>query len=183
MVKPMSEREKQDVQRRRASTLGANLAQAREATGLTQSDLAEKAGTSRATIAQIESGQGDPRLSTLGALADALGVGPFVLLLGKEDIERLVALVQKQKELAAAIPDEQDVALLDELAVSSLLADRRKAARMSSKIASEIGFVGAGASVGAAIGTTLMPGFGTIVGAFLGAVGMRKKMASDNEDK
>jgi len=178
----MSEREKQEVLRRRASTLGGNLALAREAAGLTQSDLAEKAGTSRATIAQIESGSGDPRLSTLGALADALSVGPFVLLLGKEDIGKLVALAQKQKELAAVVPNEEDVALLDELAASHLAADRRRAARMSSDIASDRGFDGVGAAVGAAIGTTLMPGLGTIVGAFLGAVGARKKKASNNED-
>jgi transcriptional regulator with XRE-family HTH domain len=171
----MTEREQQDAYRRRASTLGANLALAREAAGLTQGDLADRAGTSRATIAQIESGEGDPRLSTLGAIADALSVGTFVLLLGKQDIGKLVALAQKQKELAAAVPNAEDVVLLDELSASHLAADRRRAARMSSDIASERGFDGVGAAVGAAIGTTLMPGLGTIVGAFLGAVGARKK--------
>jgi transcriptional regulator with XRE-family HTH domain len=180
----MPQREQQETFRRRASTLGANLALAREAAGLTQGDVAERAGTSRATIAQIESGEGDPRLSTLGAIADALGVGPFVLLLGKHDIEKLVALAQKPKEFTLTLPDTEEIALLDELAGSHLAADRRRAARMSSGIASERGFGGVGAAVGAAIGTTLMPGLGTIVGAFLGAVGARKKKGRQgNEDR
>ncbi len=177
----MTDREQQDASRRRASALGANLALAREAAGLTQGDLAEKAGTSRATIAQIESGEGDPRLSTLGAIADALGVGPFVLLLGKQDIGKLVALAQKQRELTSVVPSEEDVALLDELSTSQLAADRRRAARMSSKIVSERGLDGIGSAVGAAIGTTLMPGLGTIVGAFLGTVDARKKRTSKNK--
>ena len=178
----MSEREQQDAIRRRSSALGANLVRARDAAGLTQADLAEKAGTSRATIAQIESGQGDPRLSTLGIIADALGVGPFVLLLGKQDIAKLVALLaQEPKELTPAVPDRDDIALLQELATSHVAADRRRAVRMSSSIASERGFDGVGAAVGAAIGTTLMPGLGTIVGAFLGAVGARKKKASKDK--
>lgn len=171
----MKEREQQNAFRRRASTLGANLALAREAAGLTQEDLSERAGTSRATIAQIESGEGDPRLSTLEAIADALSVGTFVLLLGKQDIGKFVALAQMRKELISAVPKPEDIALLDEFAASHLAADRRRAARMSSDIASERGFDGVGAAVGAAIGTTLMPGFGTIVGAFLGAVSTQKK--------
>lgn len=175
----MTQREQQEAFRRRASALGANLALAREAAGFTQGDLAARAGTARATIAQIESGDGDPRLSTLVAIAEALTVGTFVLLLGKQDIGKLVALAQR-KELASDIPSEEDVALLDELATSHLGADRRRAARMSSEIASAVGFGGVGAAVGAAIGTTLMPGLGTIVGAFLGAVGARR--ASPSED-
>ena len=179
----MTEREQQDAIRRRASALGANLALAREAAGFTQGDLAEEAGTSRATIAQIESGEGDPRLSTLGAIADALRVGTFVLLLGKQDIGKLVALAQNQEALTLAVPNTADVALLDELAASHLAADRRRAARMSSDIAAERGFDGVGAAVGAAIGTTLMPGFGTIVGAFLGAIGAQKGKGRAGKEK
>jgi transcriptional regulator with XRE-family HTH domain len=178
----MTEREQQDTFRRRGTALGANLALAREAAGITQSELAESAGTSRATIAQIESGAGDPRLSTLGAIADALSVGTFVFLLGKQDIAKLMALTQKEKELTSAVPNDEDVGFLEELASSHLAADRRRAARMASKIASERGFDGIGAAVGAAIGTTLGPGLGTIVGAFLGAVGTRKKKGSSETE-
>ncbi len=165
----MTTREQQAAERRRASSLGTNLALAREAAQLTQADLATRAGTSRATIAQIESGEGDPRLSTIGAIAEALGIGTFVLLLGKPDVERLAALIENRQQLAADAPANEQQALMDELAGSSLPADQRRAARMASEIAASQGYLGVGAGVGAAIGSMLLPGIGTVLGAFLGA--------------
>lgn len=167
--------------RRRASTLAANLVLAREASGVTQSELAARAGTSRATIAQIESGRGDPRLSTLGAIADALGVSVFVLLLAADDLRRLVQLA-KHGEIAETQPEEEERALLKQLAESRVTADRREAARLSTSVVSELGFKSAGAAVGAAIGTALMPGLGTIVGAFVGG-GRRRSKATDDSDE
>ena len=55
----------------RASFLGAALRAARKVSGLTQADLADRAGVARATIVQIEGGRG--RLPTLTACAAALG--------------------------------------------------------------------------------------------------------------
>jgi transcriptional regulator with XRE-family HTH domain len=162
-------REQQAAERRRAATLGTSLALAREAAQLTQGGLAARAGTSRATIAQIESGEGDPRLSTIGAIAEALGIPTFVLLLGKPDIERLAALAGKHQALAAGWPRTEEMALMGELADSPLPADQRRAARLASEIAAARGYLGVGAGVGAAIGTMLLPGTGTIVGALLGA--------------
>lgn len=46
----------------------------REAAGLTQTRLASEAGVRIATISDIETGKLDPRLSTMKALAKALGV-------------------------------------------------------------------------------------------------------------
>lgn len=46
----------------------------REAHGLTQAALASRAGVRQATISEIEGGQLDPRVSTVKALADALGL-------------------------------------------------------------------------------------------------------------
>lgn len=51
-----------------------NLAHYRQLGGLTQQQLAIAAHISRATVNLIESGQGDPRLSTVELLATALGV-------------------------------------------------------------------------------------------------------------
>jgi DNA-binding XRE family transcriptional regulator len=45
----------------------------RQAAGLTQGALAERAGLRLSTVSDIERGKIDPRLSTLRALADALG--------------------------------------------------------------------------------------------------------------
>jgi transcriptional regulator with XRE-family HTH domain len=47
---------------------------ARKATGLSQQALAEQAGLSRMTVQRIESGQIDPRLSTLLEMARVLGL-------------------------------------------------------------------------------------------------------------
>ncbi len=41
--------------------------------GLTQDELAEKVGCARQTIIAIESGEGDPKLSTLVRIADVFG--------------------------------------------------------------------------------------------------------------
>lgn len=50
------------------------LAQARKAAGLTQAELAERSGLSRMTVQRQESGQLDPRLSTLHEMARTLGL-------------------------------------------------------------------------------------------------------------
>ena len=52
--------------------LVAHLAQARKAAGLTQAELAERAGLSRMTVQRLEGGNLDPRLSTLQQLARVL---------------------------------------------------------------------------------------------------------------
>jgi transcriptional regulator with XRE-family HTH domain len=60
---------------RKRPDLGRRLKQLREAKGLTQVELAIKAGLSPSNVAQIEQGQRpDPRVSTVAALAQALGV-------------------------------------------------------------------------------------------------------------
>lgn len=50
------------------------LAQVRKALGLTQAELAEKAGLSRMAVQKAESGNTDPRLSTLHVMARAMGM-------------------------------------------------------------------------------------------------------------
>jgi transcriptional regulator with XRE-family HTH domain len=53
----------------------------REASGLSQQEVAERGGLSLSLVAKLEQGKkGDPRASSLLALADALGVKPGQLL-------------------------------------------------------------------------------------------------------
>ncbi len=47
---------------------------AREKTGLTQKQLAERTGISQSDISKFESGRGNPSLKTLRRLADGLGM-------------------------------------------------------------------------------------------------------------
>ena len=52
----------------------SELEKARKAAGWSQETLAERAGLSRMTVQRTESGQIDPRLSTLLEMARALGL-------------------------------------------------------------------------------------------------------------
>lgn len=63
--------------------VGARLRQLRQARKLTQEDLAERAGLSYKFIGEVERGRGNPTLTTLASLSEALGVG-LVDLLGLE---------------------------------------------------------------------------------------------------
>jgi len=60
--------------------VGARLREWRRRRGLTQEQLAERAGLSYKFIGEIERGTGNPTIDTLGHLADALGVEPAELL-------------------------------------------------------------------------------------------------------
>jgi transcriptional regulator with XRE-family HTH domain len=57
-----------------AVRLGANVAQLREARGLTQQQIAKLAGVPRATWAHLESGHANPTLAVLNRAASALQV-------------------------------------------------------------------------------------------------------------
>src|SRR5690348_17033211 len=57
-----------------ASHLARNLVSLRHTRGLTQDGLARNAGVPRSTIANLESGEGNPSLSVLVKVAQALGV-------------------------------------------------------------------------------------------------------------
>ncbi|PRY67885.1 transcriptional regulator with XRE-family HTH domain [Glaciihabitans tibetensis] len=61
------------------SRIGSAIKRERTAAGLTVSELARRAGISKATVSQLESGGGNPSVETLWALGDALGV-PFARL-------------------------------------------------------------------------------------------------------
>jgi len=149
---------------------------------MTQEDLPERAKTSRATIALIESGGGDPRLSTLVAIAEALSVSAYVLLLGKSDVKKFVELVDRAGDLEDARRKDKDLGLLHELSSSQLMAERRRGARMARDFASNLGYVDAGAAVGAAIGALIGPGLGIAIGAFLGSAVLAKKLRSSSDD-
>lgn len=64
-------------------TFAARLRQLRERSGLTQEQLASRAGLHKMAVAKIETGQREwPRTDTALALARALGITPGELLQG-----------------------------------------------------------------------------------------------------
>ncbi|MGE4133905.1 MAG: helix-turn-helix transcriptional regulator [Bdellovibrionales bacterium] len=66
------------------------LRETRIALGLTQSELAQRAGVSLATVQNIEAGRANPEYSTLAALAESLG--------------KTIALTDRQLSLDSLIP-------------------------------------------------------------------------------
>jgi transcriptional regulator with XRE-family HTH domain len=55
-------------------TIGRRIRSIRAEKGLSQYDLADLSGLERSTLARIELGEVDPRISTLRKIAKALGV-------------------------------------------------------------------------------------------------------------
>lgn len=58
---------------RRAYELGCQVRTLREERGLSQAELARRAGTSQAAVARLEAGAVEPRLSTLDRIGGVLG--------------------------------------------------------------------------------------------------------------
>ncbi|MFL5287154.1 MAG: helix-turn-helix domain-containing protein [Rhodopila sp.] len=64
----------------RVQEFAANLSRLRQEKGMTQVDLSDASGINQSHISKPERGVGDPRLSTVLALAAALRVSLFELL-------------------------------------------------------------------------------------------------------
>ena len=60
--------------------VGTRIRRLRKAKGMSQAALARRAHLTRVYITQLEAGQQDPSLSTINALAKALGVPVTALL-------------------------------------------------------------------------------------------------------
>lgn len=148
------------------SVLANNLLIARIVRKLTQHELASTANISRATIAQLETGYSDPRLSTVIELANGLGIPPLLLLLGRQEILVLSELSERLAANHTTIPD-LDVLRMKEFLESGLLKDRMQAARIGAVIAGELGATDS-ACVSAAIFSAIHPGPGTVAGKLLG---------------
>jgi len=70
------------------SVVGANIIRLRTGAGMSQKELAAKAGAGRSTILAIESGK-RCNLANLVKIADALGVSPADLFLTNKDREEI----------------------------------------------------------------------------------------------
>jgi transcriptional regulator with XRE-family HTH domain len=149
------------------SILAKNLVAARVIAGLTQHDLAAAAGVSRATIAQLETGFSDPRLSTVVDIARALGIAPIVLLSGTEEVEALAKLANDGADGRPSVPPADLIRMRDYVA-SGMLKDRIRAARVGATVARGGVDAPPGVAVTAGIFSATSPGRGTVVGAQLG---------------
>jgi len=82
--------------------VGARLKQLRQARRLTQEQLAERAGLSYKFIGEVERGRGNPTLTTLAAISDALGIQLVDLLALDPERPRLTARQASQVRDALA---------------------------------------------------------------------------------
>jgi transcriptional regulator with XRE-family HTH domain len=151
--------------------IARNLVLARHALHFTQDGLARSARVSRATIAQIEAGSTDFRLSTLVELSRALKISPTILFLRGSDITALLQFLrQASVERVLAHLDAAQIEHMNRWRQSGLHKDLLRAADAGIHAAGSAGFRTPCSRVGAGIGSTVIPGIGTAVGALLGAV-------------
>jgi DNA-binding XRE family transcriptional regulator len=160
------------IQRQKVNAnFAKNLVLARNAVELTQSNLSEISNVSRTTIAQIESGEGDPRLSTVIDIATSLGVSPILLLMGSDEMNALVNMKTKINDIDLS---NNDIDEMERLISTGIDKNKIKAAKLG--VSSTIGL----SSVGAAIGTVLLPGVGTIAGAIYGYLSSNQAKSKDS---
>jgi transcriptional regulator with XRE-family HTH domain len=147
--------------------LARNLVVARLIAGITQHELAAASRVSRATIAQIETGQSDPRLSTLVILARALQVSPLVLLAGPLEVQGLADVPQDLADRPVTVSGPT-LERMKMFLQSGLPTDRNRAAHFGATVARAAGEHGPSATITAAIFSAHAPGGGTTVGTSLG---------------
>jgi transcriptional regulator with XRE-family HTH domain len=178
--------------------LGESLALARKAEDLTQGELAEESGLSRATVANIESGGADPKISTIAELARALNMSPAWLLMSEEDMEIMgeIATSEDVSRFQRMLPDDlvsQISAMIRsggkkklEMALNSLRVAFQSGGEESEsgndddsglKVRSAAKMAAKASSGLTAVGTKLSPGIGTAIGAAW------SKFRSDSSDE
>ncbi len=92
------------------NTIGNKLLQLRKRVGLTQSELAEKAGLSDRTYADIERGSVNMRIETVLKICEALQITPDVILT-EENISFNIKKSELLKQLDLCSPKQQETAL------------------------------------------------------------------------
>jgi len=98
--------------------------------GITQDDLAKRCNLSRATITDIESGDGDPRLSSLEAIANALSV-PLPLLLSGSNYPRFTEAWERGRDIKHKDKIDEDLAEeIDRMLLSDSLKMKKKSLEM-----------------------------------------------------
>ena len=101
-----------------ADSVGARIAQAREAAGLSTAQLARRLGVRTQTLASWEHGRAEPRANRLVMMAGLLNVSPTWLLIGQgegpADTPSEIALVMGELSQLRAM-QERTAQIIDRL--------------------------------------------------------------------
>lgn len=145
------------------SSVAENLIIARRVAGLSQHELAARANLSRATIAKIETGQSDPRLSTIAILAQALGVTAHALISTHDEVDRLIDILDNCHEIIDIAPNEEKT---DDLTLKEKnLRALRRSAEQAAAFSRAAGYHSMSSQVACAIYNSHAPGIGAALGA------------------
>ena len=89
-----------------------NLKRLRQDKGYTQADLAKHADLRVASISQLERGEGDPKLSTIYKLMDALECSADALLIDIQHVT-LSGVMKTMLERAVQLPEREQSIIID----------------------------------------------------------------------
>ena len=92
-----------------AGTLGYKLKALREEYGLTQMQLADRAGVTAGLIGQIEHGKVQPSLKTLDKLAQVMGVSPCYFIMEPGAVDELLSLMTPELREQLLHPNVQAI--------------------------------------------------------------------------
>lgn len=93
-------------------SFGKNIRRMRQDKGWSQFQLSEKTGIKVGHISKLEQDEGDPKLSTLHKLMDALGCSPDSLLMDLEKMN-IDAMLKQTLERAMNLPDVNKAAIIE----------------------------------------------------------------------
>jgi len=148
-----------------------NILLARSALKLTQDQISEISGVSRATIAQIEGAIADCRLSTLNELARAMRISPLILFIREADVTHVLRFAHKISvdEVMKQLPPTR-IRQMQQLKQTGLQRALVRLAQQGADAAREAGFAHPSSLAAAGICNTHIPGPGTAAGAIFGAM-------------
>ena len=161
------------------NSIASNVIAVRELLNLKQEEVAEKAGVSRSTIIQLEKGEADPQLSTLLKVTHALSINLFLLFISKHELKALIKLVKEEENISIL----SSIDLINDN-IEKLQKEKKNLGEDKSKsgdIYNTLPIVGA--LIGSVIGTTLLPGMGTVDIGLLGKYLGQMKTETQNSDK
>ena len=89
--------------------VGGKVRTLRETLGLTQREVANRAGVSAVLVGQIEKGKVQPSLRTVESLSKALGVSPCYLVVARDSIEEAIGAMGPDLRRLLVDPNVQSV--------------------------------------------------------------------------